>query len=103
MKDPKNYTSEADWLNDLFANDPPLNTFNTIIWDGWEWGCCGLCKKPFVICPICGNNTCGGGSGIVLIDGKSVKCSNCMAAHDEADKKYDTDNQPPKEIFTVIK
>ena len=43
----------------------------------FKWSYCGHCKTMMVICPICGNNCCNGGSG--EIDGK--KCEICYLAY----------------------
>lgn len=39
---------------------------------GFEWGWCGMCEKPYVNCPECGNNCCNGGTGDK--DGKPCGC-----------------------------
>jgi hypothetical protein len=53
----------------------------------FKWGWCGLCKSAFLYCPVCGNNSCNGGSG-ELENGED--CPYCIMTYqyDELAHKY---------------
>ena len=50
----------------------------------WDW--CSLCQGAYIICPLCGNNTCNGGSGTLADGTRCLKCEDAHAYYDKMEK-----------------
>ena len=52
----------------------------------YKWGWCSHCQCAYIICPLCGNNTCNGGSGTLQDGTKCLKCDDAYKYHDKMEK-----------------